>query len=263
MGSFDVELAELRIANTYGDEVSVKNKAKTLLKFGRNEDLGTSQETIWTLGGHETLPTTNAIDTISSSDAGDDGVIRIEGHTVSGTGVDSQFTFVVQTATLNGQSKVTLGTPLARVSRVYEDDGLALAGTVQVYEDTAISGGLPSDATKAHIEIDGAGGNTQSLKGATTFSNLDYALITGLTVSVAKKQQGSVDFVLEIQLPGKVFRPVQRVTLTSSAQSAMTIPFAPHVIVPKNSDVRVVATGSTTGMEVDASFNSYLAQVRG
>lgn len=79
------------IYRTYGDTVSIEKKGKSLLKFGRSTNLRIEDnfQTVWTLGddvNNEVLPTTNAIDTVSSSNAGDTQTIRLEGHTVVGTG---------------------------------------------------------------------------------------------------------------------------------------------------------------------------------
>ena len=67
-----VRVAEDQIKKTYNDKVSVLVKSKSLRKFGRNDDVDAGvEEMVWVLGGFETLQTTNAIDTVVSSDAGD------------------------------------------------------------------------------------------------------------------------------------------------------------------------------------------------
>ena len=258
---FGVQLAQEEIENTYGDAVSVYDKKKTLLKFGKKVDLGTSFETVWQTNGNETYVTTNAIDTVSSSDATDTMQVAIEGHTVSGTGTSSQFTFVTQTATLNGQNKVTLSTPLARVSRMYVNDQTEPAGDIHVYEDTTITAGVPNDLTKAHIVIKGTDGETQSFKCATTFSNSDYFICTGGFASVDKKTNATVDFEFQVRRPGGVFRPVSRLSLGSASQNSQQIQFYPYVIIPKNADIRIVGVASTTGVAVSAQFQGFIAQV--
>ena len=76
------------IKTTWGDEVIIS--PQNYRKWGKNVDFGTSEETIWIQGGTETLATGNDIDTISSSDAGDDQAVVVEGHTLNG----SALTFV-------------------------------------------------------------------------------------------------------------------------------------------------------------------------
>lgn len=258
-----ITYAEGEILSTYGDTVSVSEKSKSLLKFGRNAGIGTSYETVWEYGGDETYCTTNAIDTISSSDAADTAVIYVEGHTVSDTGADSQFTFVTQTATLNGQNKVVLGTALARVSRAYVQSG-TIAGDIYVYEDDTLSGGVPTTAANVHITIEGAtSGHTQTFKAAATFSNSDYFICTGGYAALNKKTAATVDLVIEVRQPGGVFRPAGgRIALKTDGTTTKQVTFTPYVIVPKNSDMRVRAIASTTGVEVDASFQGFLAEVQ-
>ena len=147
-----IKYAESVILSTYGDSVSVDRKSKVLIKFGRNEDIDTgSDETVWVLGGHEVYQAGNTIDTVSSSSALDTGSVTIEGHTVDGNG---DFTFVVQSATLDGQNKVTLTTPLARASRLYNTGSTDFNGSVYVYRDTSITSGTPDDLSFAHLEAD-------------------------------------------------------------------------------------------------------------
>lgn len=249
---------EREVRKSYGVSVSVVKKAKGLLKFGENQDVGTSKETVWEIGGHETYVTTNIIDTVSSDDAGDDQELCIEGHTVVGTGVDAEFTFVTQQATLDGQNKVVLSTPLARVSRVFNDDTTEMTGDVWVYEDTAITAGVPSDVTKAHILC--LAEHQQSTKGATTISNSDFYAITELTFDVEKKTSAAADFHLEVREVGKVFR-TRAILSASSDGGAIEVEFDPPIIIPSNADVRITANASTNGAACSAAFDGYLAEI--
>ena len=152
----ELHLAEHYILSTYGDNVSIHDKEKFLYKFGANPSVGTTRATLWYTGQDQANETyvadnTNSIDTISSSSASDTEVVTIEGHTMSG----GDKTFVVQTATLNGQNKVTLGTALNRCTRVYHagQSTTDLVGEIYVYEDTTITSGKPTDTTKIHITV--------------------------------------------------------------------------------------------------------------
>lgn len=181
----DIAQAERVVASTYGDTVSVLEKKKDLLKFGRNFAAGTSYSTVWAYGdtlATEVLPTTNAIDTVSSSSTSDTGTVVIEGHTISG----SDLTFVVQTATLNGRNKVVLTTPLARATRIKNTGAADFVGDIYVYEDDTISAGVPTTSTKVHVTARAGYGN-QSLKCATSISSVDYWFISHIKCGVLKK----------------------------------------------------------------------------
>lgn len=250
--------AEREIEASYGDRVSIDRKAKSLVKFGRSAELGTTGlETIWTVGGDEVYVTDNSISYVSSSSASDTQQITIEGHTVDANG---DFTFSIQTVTLDGQNAVGLDTDLARVSRAYNSDSTELVGRVVVYENATVVGGVPTDETKIHIDI--PQGFQQSFKAATTFSKDDYYLVTGFYGAVSAKQAGSVDFYVEIRDKGKVFLPKGCFT-ASSTGGAADISLDPAILVPKNADVRIRCETENNNVVVFGIFKGYLAKVLG
>lgn len=250
--------AEREIYQTFGEVVSVHQKAKSLIKFGKSSALTTgSLQTVWTIGGNETYVSTNAIDSISSSSDLDLEEIYIEGHTVTGTGREQKFTFVSQLVTLNGQTRVALPVPLARVSMAFNNNGTPLVGRVVVYENSALVGGIPSDVSRIHIDI--PLGLQESFKAATTFSDSDYFICTGGFGSVSLKQDGAADFYLEVREAGKVFRQVAAISATNAGPWAVN--FDPAVIIPRNYDVRVRVETSVNNLVVFTSFQGYLAKV--
>lgn len=250
--------AEREIYRSFGEQVSVDKKAKSLIKFGKSRALPVdSLETVWTVGGHETYVPADTITHISSSSPSDNQEIMIECHTVEGTGADSKFSFLTQTVTLDGQNKVALSVPVARVSQIYNNNGTELQGRVAVYEDTAIVGGIPTDASKIHIDI--PAGLQSSFKGATTFSDKDYYILTGGFGSVSIKQDAAADFYLEVREAGKVFRQVA--AISASSGGPWNVELDPAVIIPKNADVRITAETSTNNAVVYGVFKGYLAKV--
>ena len=251
---------EREVYSTYGQRVSIDAKAKSLLKFGKSGDLSSTAglQTVWSVDGNETYISTNLIDSVVSSSASDTQEVTIEGHTIEGSGVDAKFTFVVQTATLSGQTPVALTTPLARVSRVNNNSSTEIVGVVAVYEDSAVTGGVPNDTTKIHINI--PLGFQQSFKAATTFSNTDYFFLTGCYGAVSQKQTAAADFYLELREVGKSFRQIACLTASSSGGS-FNIEFDPAIIIPRNADVRVRCTTGTNNAVVFTNFRGYLAKV--
>ena len=252
--------AEREIQATFGDVVSIDKKAKSLIKFGKSADLsanGTS--TVWTVGGHEVYVNDNLITHISSSSAADVYEVLLECHTVSGTGQDAKFSFLTQTVILQGQTKVALPTPVARVSQVFNNNGVELVGRVTVYEDVAITAGVPNDPTKIHIDI--PAGLQGSFKAATTFSDEDYYVLTGGFGSVSLKQSAAADFYLEVREVGKVF--VQRAAVSASSGGPWDIDLDPAVIIPRNADVRITVETDTNNAVVFGVFKGYLAKVTG
>ena len=247
--------SEREIQATYSDVVSIDKKAKSLLKFGRSAQLPTDTlDTVWTVGGNESYVSDNSITHISSSSISDTEEIRVEGHTLS----NGELTFVVQTVTLSGQTPVALTTGIARVSRVSNNGGTELVGRVVVYEDTTISGGIPTDATKIHIDI--PSGFQQSFKAATSFSKEDYYVMTGFYGAVSSKQSAAVDFYIETRELSGVF--LQKACFTASSSGGNSdISLDPAIIIPKNSDVRVRCETSDNNAVVFGIFKGYLAKV--
>jgi len=239
----------------FGDRVSVSQKGKTLYKFGRNADIGTSFETVWNTGGNETYATDNVIDKFSSSNAGDTQEIIVEGHTISA----GKLTFVTQTVTLAGQTETALTTPLARVNRAYNNGTTDFAGTIYIYEDDTVTAGVPQTASKIHAEV--TEGN-QTEKCATSISNTDYYIITAFTGYCFTKASRTVEFLVELREVGTTNKVFRRTFSTAGSEGKPThIDFDPPFIIPKNYDIRVRAIASANATDVGASFNGYLAKV--
>lgn len=252
------------IYRTYGDKVSLNDKGKSLLKFGRNPSVGTTRCTIWYTGQDELNETyvadnVNSIDTISSSSASDTEIVKVEGHTMSG----NNLTFVVQTATLNGQNKVTLSTPLNRITRIAHNDDSAtnLVGEIYGYEDTAISGGKPTDTSKIHITV--PAGHNQSQKASTSISSTDYWIVSEVTAGYIQKSGSNIaELQVEVRSVGGVFKPATAPISIKTGDSKEII-FEPYIIIPKNSDVRLTVEASAGSQNISGEVNGFLAKIIG
>lgn len=245
-----------RIYKTYGDVVSVSEKGKSLLKFGESQQVGVSATTLMDLPTgtiNETYVADNLITHISSSSGSDTVALKIEGHTVDGNG---DFTFVVQDATLVGQTKTALTTPLARCTRMYNNDSTNLVGTVYAYEDVAVVAGVPSTGSAVHCMIQA--GKNNSSKASTTISSVDYWIITELVGLFIEKAAGFAEIHLEIRLKGKVFTEVAHVAV-GDGQSTAPVVFSPPIIVPPNSDVRLRAVADGANTYIGGYINGSLA----
>ncbi len=229
-------------------------KGKSLLKFGESEDIDQAFETVWEQGGDETYATTNAIDKISSSSGSDTQEVKIEYHTIDGSG---NFTFGVQTVTLAGQTEKAIPTPCARVSRVYNNSGSNFAGDIYVYEDDTVIAGVPQTASKIHAKIQQSLAGNSTAKAATTISSVDYWALTSFYASVGQKTAATVDLRIEVALKDKVFR--EKLTIAcAQGGGPIQIDFRPFVIVPANTDIRVRAKSSAVNTEVEAALNGIL-----
>lgn len=274
IGANDISQAERVVFSTYNDRVSVFEKAKNLNKFGTNSVVGTTLETVAQLQGataNETFVSTNIIDSIVSSSSSDTTqTITIEGHTIDGSG---NLTFVVQSAALNGQTEVTLATPLARATRAlvansgtFNVTPAALVGTVYVYDNTdGITAGVPDTPAATKVLINS--GETQSQKCSTAVSSGDYWFISSFEAGIGEAGGAAnrVEFRIEVRdiMNGGPWRPLGRdITVDVDQSSPPPSEPKPFLIVPKNHDVRVRAKTDSSTAAVYAELRGYLALVQ-
>lgn len=270
---YAIERAEQEVRQTYSQRVSVQAKSKSLNKFGRSANADTGvRTTVAQFPGtvvNETYVSTNIVDAVVSSSASDTMTIRIEGHTIDTSG---NLTFVVQDATLNGQTEVALATPLARATRLFiknsgtfdSPQASVFVGNISVYDNTdGITAGVPN--TDAAVKLYVVAGQSQSRKAATAISSVDYWFLTSFTAAITGGGPAAdVEFQIEIRdvANGGVFLPLgAEISLTSSDQTTLPLPFLPLRIVPPNHDVRIVATSSANNTQVSAGAQGYLASV--
>jgi len=268
-----VQYAQARIFADTGNRVSVRDKLKSLTKFGRTLNADANVKT--TVGQfqgltvvNETFATGNTIDYLVSDNNSDAGNVTVEGHTVDGSG---NRTFVVQTRALSGHTPAALATPLFRATRIYRTNGTYaspatdLAGNVYVYDSTLATGvtsGVPDVATATKVMI--AAGEQQSHKCATSLSSADYWILTYASAGLIRSAgaNASVDVDIEVRELGGVWRPLGlEISLSKTGTAFIRYEFKPYFIIPPNSDIRMVATSDTDNTTVQGSIGGVLGIV--
>lgn len=246
------------IKSTYSDDVSVYQKNKDLLKFGESLQVQTSKTTLMdNLSGvyNESYITdnTNTITHFASSSASDTEDIVVEGHTNDGSG---NLTFATQTVTLAGQTKTALTTPLNRCTRIYNNGTNDLVGNVYVAKDVTFTAGVP--ASDVHCMI--TAGKNNSNKASTSISSTDFWIVTDFQGQWLEKGAGYAEVHLEIRLQGKVFREYAHLAV-NDGNPITSNKFLPYLIIPKNADVRLVASASAAGKAVGGEIQGVLVKV--
>jgi hypothetical protein len=115
---------------------------ETFCQFGINSDVGASLETVWVGGGSYTFPSSATTTTISSSNANDTSA-GTGARTVFVEGLNADYERVTETASLNGQTGVTLANAYLRVNKVTiltAGSGGASAGSIFVGTGTVTTG---------------------------------------------------------------------------------------------------------------------------
>jgi hypothetical protein len=180
-------------------------------------------------------PLTGQIDTVSSSsilDVAKD--IRI-------IGLDNNWNNTVQTVALNGQNKVALSTFLIRINQIIALSDLI--GDLYVYENTAITGGVPNDLSKVKGFI-GAGNNISQTAIFTVpagfigvFKTAAYGLIPSA--------QCCTSFINAIRTYGFAELRLTRFPLVQGGTTLTLQTPKTSFAVPEKTDLYVLATTST------------------
>ena len=256
-----IERAVAEIYAQYGHVVKVNRKS--LRKYGRNTAVGTGEFDItpFTVGAYttETYLSTNAIDSLSSGNAGDTNVpVYIEGMTRSG----DELTFVSQTANTdasNGQTRVPLTIPLCDCTR-----GRALAqGDIWIYENAALTAGKPTDVTKIHNQV--VTGDHTSLKAGTSIARNNYFILLSYWATIGKASgSAACDMRVKVATLGDSIFGDSFFTGEVWSISQGSPPLGPPVdyeIFKPNS--RIVMTGSASAgtLDVQAGFIGLFADV--
>jgi len=207
-------------------------------KFGENPDIDTASAPadIWDNGipiadGGTPLynfSTTAAIDSISSSDNGDT-------QTVSVQGLDSNWELVEQVITLTGRTRKALDTSLIRVFRAYNTGSTDFAGNIWIYENTAISLGVPTDKTKVRAKI--TNGNNQTLMCIYTIPAGKTGYFYGGYTTLARKGNNTAVFQSWIRLFGGVFRIVSVIACIGTGKSSWNYKYPFPQALPEKTDI--------------------------
>jgi len=247
------------IQERHGEQASVAAADRSRLAVGNNANVGTTLVSAWDFEQDETFVNDNSIDTLSSDVEGDTGnELILVGYTISG----GLLTRVVQTAVTHatdGRTKVVLDTPLARCCSIIHKDTTAMTGTLYVYEDGAITLGVPDDLTTVHCTM--VGTKSQSFKGCSATANDEWWIITGMYASVKRNTNAIVDFTVEAREVNdgapNIFRTL--VEISASQGSPVIVSTEPYLILPNNSDFRIRAISTTSATEVFVWVNGYVA----
>lgn len=192
----------------------------------------------------------SGINTVSSSDVDDTQLVAIEGL-VRGTGVEKMI--FVQ---LNGQNKVQVdiyGDPIDfwRVNFMYVADtnmttgiGSDPEGDIYIYQDTALTGGVPDDLTKVASFIQGPvdvfEAENRSHVAVYTVPKNHTAYIWDITWGLARTQAATVEVSFDVRLFGGVFLNSGNQAMTSTGTGLVTLPRLGSAEFPELTDVRVM-----------------------
>jgi hypothetical protein len=224
----------------------------TVIVFGYNPDVDTSEETIWPDGGLIPHPTTASVLKISSSSAADtsDGT---GARTVFIEGVDGNFNVVGETVILNGQTAVNTTNSYLYVNSFYVatvGSGGANAGNINAGTGTVTSG-VPA----VLYDIIAIGYNQRTtghycvpagFTGYMTEGSISAGQATGSTSVTTFLKQHGTDNILRVGAVAAV------------NNNAAVFDFVQPYIIPEKNCVGASAIGAAANNAVSSYFNIIL-----
>lgn len=169
-------------------------------KFGANDAVGTSNETVWPPGGLKTYIDTAASMTVSSTNPAD-GTAGSGAQTVVISSLDGDYSAVEETATLAGLTGVALTNPALRQHRVKVRTA---GGKGQNLGNIFVGTGTVTSGNPAVIHAMIAPDNNQSLQAAWTVPAGYDAIVVGVYLTAAAGK--TITAGLYARPPGEVFQ---------------------------------------------------------
>ena len=218
-------------------------------KFGYNSDIGTSPETVWTIGGIYTYLAAASTLYVSSSDANDTSA-GTGARTVQVYGLDANYDEVNVTVSLAGQSAVQLGdaSNWIRVFRMTVRSAGSSGenvGTLYVGTEATPASGVPV-AKYASIAI----GDSQTLMCVWTVPRGYTAYLHQKDVSASSSAGKFAIFTLEARPFGEVMQVKDKVLL---ANNSTAISYWNPISFAEKTDIEVRAQADSIGGSITAS----------
>ncbi len=223
-----------------------------VFKFGLNDSLGTSMETVWAKGGIYTYPSTATTMTVSSDDT-TDNLAGIGAWTVRISGLDANFLEIEEDISLhatNGQTGVTTVNSYLRVHRIVvltTGSNASAKGNISVGTGT-LTGGVPVN-TYGYIQ-QGDNQTTQCV----------YTVPAGKTAFIVKTHTSlSAGKQAEVHLMASEQNSVFHVHFVNHIyQTALIYEFTNPIKFIEKTDIEIRAKMSATTGAISAHFELIL-----
>ena len=224
-----------------------------IYKFGQNQAVGNSVETIWEEGGLYVYPPSATTMTVSSSDANDTSA-GTGARTIQISGLDGSYNEVSETIIMNGQTPVTTSNTYLRVNRALvltAGSGGANAGIIYVGTGT-VTAGVP---VNKYTTINGDGLN-QSLQAFWTVpaGYTAYIYQTNISTGNSSNTPAVLKTILVIRPFGGVFNTKEVITLTDG-NHLQNYNFPIKVTEKSDIEFRAESSSPSVSFDVSASLN--------
>jgi len=250
MSCNNVNIEDFQLGVSSGD---LSPSYKQILKFGQNQSVGNSIETIWEEGGLYVYPPSATTMTVSSSDANDTSA-GTGARTIQISGLDGSYNEVSEIITMNGQTAVTTSNSYLRVNRALvltAGSGGANAGIIYVGTGTVTSG-VPANV---YTTINGFGLN-QSLQAFWTVpaGYTAYIYQSNISTGTSTQTPAILKTLLVIRPFGGVFNTKEVITLTDG-NHLQNYNFPIKVTEKSDIEFRAESSSASVSFDVSASLN--------
>jgi len=225
------------------------DRHRAVFKFGYNDVVGSTEETVWSQGGLYSYPASATVMTVSSSSASDTAA-GTGARTVRVYGLDADYNEIDELITLNGQTAVNTTKSYLRTFRMIVQtagSGGVNAGIIYMGTGT-VTAGVPANK---YALVDGFGDNQTMM--------LVYTVPAGYTAymtqnNISTAYGGVTKALLNCRLVarpfGQVFQSKERLTLVDGTHSQTYI--CPLVFTEKT-DIEYRAKSSSGAVEFSMS----------
>lgn len=213
---------------------------RSLFKSGENPSIAAGAiQTIWDEGGLYSYPASATAMTISSS-SGDDASAGDGARTVRVFGLDENWLWVVQDLTLNGQTAVSIPTPLLRVFRAFVlTTGISGGNRGDIYVGSGtVTLGVPANVFARIVAPPPL--NNQTFMAVFTVPDGWDCHITQIVATTlpAQVQDASLNFTLLVR-DNEGGEPFQAKYRTGLINSPIVRPLRPYLTIPQRADVEI------------------------
>ena len=216
-------------------------------KFGFNNDVDTTEETIWDEGGiYNYIPSPTTLSFSSSS--ANDAAVGTGARTIRAEGLDENYDSLQEDITLNGQTEVNSLATFARIFRMY----VLTAGSSEAAEGDIYAGtGVVTAGVPAEVYAKITQGNDQTLMATYTIPRARIGLLVAASVSTGGNANAIVNARTVVRSFGGVFRTGARFLINNRPlREDLMYP----VVLDEKTDYEIRATGSANNIDVSATF---------
>ncbi len=216
-------------------------------KFGFNEDIGTTEESVWDVGGLYSYLSAASTLKISSSDAADDAA-GTGARTVQLYGLDGNHMPINEILTMDGQTAAETTAEFLRIFRLVvrsAGSGVKNAGTVYAGTGT-LTAGVPANKYAAISP-----GQNQTLMCIWTVPAGQRAYVRNIFVSSHSGSNAYATMRLVARPPGEVFQVKEKVVIF---RNAFSIPHLVETEYGEKTDLEMRAVASSGTLDASASI---------